>query len=54
MKPEAELRPYFQRKNELTIEEKGMQVIVPPDLQKNAMKLLHESRPGVKMRLKKF
>ncbi len=48
-KPEAELRPYFQRKNELTIEENCLlKGIVPPDLQKNVTKLLHEScHPGV-------
>ena len=48
---DPELQPYFNRRNELTIEEncllKGMQVIVPPDLQQTMVKLLHETHSGV-------
>jgi transposase InsO family protein len=50
-KVDAELMPYFSIKNELTIEEncllRGMQVIVPPDLQKKVLKLMHEAHIGV-------
>ena len=48
---DPELHPYFNQRNELTIEEncllKGMQVIVPPDLQQTMVKLLHETHSGV-------
>ena len=54
-KTKEELLPFFHRKDQLTVEEncllKGMQVVVPPTLQKRVMSLLHETHPGaVKMK----
>ena len=50
-KVEPALSPYFARRNELTIEEdcllRGMQVVVPPNLHKRVLELLHESHLGV-------
>ena len=50
-KVEPALSPYFARRNELTIEEdcllRGIQVVVPPNLYKRVLELLHESHLAV-------
>ena len=47
----AEQQPYYQHREELTIEEncllKGMQVVIPPDLREKVLNLLHETHPGI-------
>ena len=48
---EPAFSPYFARKNKLTIEKdcllRGIQVVLPSNLHKKVLKLLHESHLGV-------
>ena len=50
-KMEPAFSPYFARKNKLTIEKdcllRGIQVVLPSNLHKKVLKLLHESHLGV-------
>ncbi len=45
------MKPYFVRKDELTVEEncllKGMQVVIPPNLEEKVIRLLHETHLGI-------
>lgn len=45
------LRPFFVRKNELSVELGcvlwGCRVLIPPSLQKNIIQMLHEEHPGI-------
>ena len=48
---EPELRPYYHRRNELTVEQGcllcGMKVVVPPSCQRKVLEELHTSHPGI-------
>ena len=48
---EPELRPYYRRRNELSVEEGcllcGMRVVVPETCQKKVLEELHTSHPGI-------
>ena len=49
--PDEEFRPYFSRRNELSIHQNcvlwGSRVIIPTVLQKDVLRLLHNGHPGI-------
>ena len=48
---DPDLKPYFNRRNEISIEQGcllwGLRVIIPPEFQKQVLSVLHEAHPGI-------